>query len=265
MLKTRIISACVFVPIIFLASLFGGVVFALLMAFIAIVGGYEFGNLLNEHGYRFRLPLFIISSLCFLIGAYFSPEPDILLLLLFLILVVHGVLFVMQKLTIDEAAVSFFGIIYIGFTLSSAVAIRLHMESGMYLIFLIFIIQWLTDTGAYLIGCNFGKHKLMPKISPKKSVEGAIGGIVFAVISALIFNLIFHLLPLGYLLLLAVVASILGQLGDLVESAFKRWAGVKDSGNLIPGHGGVLDRFDSFLFIAPFFYTFLFMYMTYIK
>ncbi|MEG1478157.1 MAG: phosphatidate cytidylyltransferase, partial [Clostridiales bacterium] len=185
--------------------------------------------------------------------------------LMFVLLAVHGILFVFQKLTIEESAVSFFGIYYIAFTLSTMVSMRLHMESGMFLIFLIFIIQWLTDTGAYIVGCNFGKHKLMPKISPKKSVEGAVGGVVVAVLSAVIFNLIFPVLPMLYLIIMTIFASILGQIGDLVESAFKRWSGVKDSGNLIPGHGGILDRFDSLLFIAPFVYSFIIIYINYIK
>ncbi len=265
MFKTRVISACVFVPLILLATFFGGWLFTILMALIAIVGGYEFGNLLKAHGYRFSLPLYIVSCLCFMVFAYVADGYNLIILaLIFILLAVHGILFVLQRLSIEEAAVSFFGIYYIAFTLSTAVSMRLHMEGGMFLIFLIFIIQWLTDSGAYIVGSTLGKHKLMPKISPKKSVEGAVGGIAVAVVAAVIFNLIFKVLPIGWLILVTVIASILGQIGDLVESAFKRWAGVKDSGNLIPGHGGVLDRFDSLLFIAPFLYIFLLFYTNYI-
>ncbi len=266
MFKTRVISACVFVPLILLATYFGGWLFTLLIAFVAVVGGYEFGNLLKAHGYRFSLPLYVISALCFIAFAYFAEGYNIIILaLIFLLLAVHGFLFVLQRLTIEEAAVSFFGIYYVAFTMSTMVSMRIHMEGGLFLILLIFIIQWLTDSGAYLVGSNFGRHKLMPKISPKKSVEGAAGGVVVAVIAAVIFNFIFPVLPLGWLIAVTVVASVLGQIGDLVESAFKRWAGVKDSGNLIPGHGGVLDRFDSLLFIAPFLYIFLLFYSNYLQ
>lgn len=266
MFKTRVISACVFVPLILLATFFGGWFFTLLIAFVTIVGGYEFRNLLKAHGYRFSLPLYITAALSFIVFAYIAEGYNIIILaIVFILLVIHGLLFVLQRLTIEEAAVSFFGIYYIAFTLSTMVSMRLHMEGGMFLIFLIFVIQWLTDSGAYIVGSTIGKHKLMPKISPKKSVEGAVGGVVVAVAAAMIFNLIFPVLPMGWLVIMTVFASIVGQLGDLVESAFKRWADVKDSGNLIPGHGGILDRFDSLLFIAPFLYVFLLFYTNFIQ
>ena len=124
----------------------------------------------------------------------------------------------------------FSALFILALTLSTMVVMRVQMEQGIFLIFLVFIIQWLTDTGAYFVGSSLGRHKLMPKVSPKKSVEGAVGGIVVAVISALIFNAFTHILPWGWLILVRVCASALGQMGDLVESAFKRWAGVKDSG-----------------------------------
>ncbi|MDO4541594.1 MAG: phosphatidate cytidylyltransferase [Bacillota bacterium] len=266
MFKTRIISACVFVPLILLATFFGGWFFTLLMSFVAIVGGYEFYNILKAKGYKFNLPLFIISALLFMAFAFMAEDYSIIILaLFFLLLVIHGLLFVLQRLTIEEAAVSFFGIYYIAFTLSTMVSMRLHMEGGMFFIFLIFVIQWLTDSGAYIVGSTIGRHKLMPKISPKKSVEGAVGGVAVAVIAAVLYSLIFPVLPVGWLILMTILASVLGQLGDLVESAFKRWADVKDSGKLIPGHGGILDRFDSLLFIAPFLYIFLLFYTNYIQ
>src|SRR5699024_10426524 len=111
---------------------------------------------------------------------------------------------------------------------------------------------WATDTGAYFFGKAFGKHKLWPKISPNKTVEGAVGGIILAVIIAIVFNLV-H--PFNYTLVtiigVTILASIFGQIGDLVESAFKRHFQVKDSGTILPGHGGILDRFDSIMFVFP--------------
>lgn len=117
------------------------------------------------------------------------------------------------------------------------------------------VIVWTTDSGAYFVGRKLGKRKLWPEISPNKTVEGFLGGIVVAVIAALIFQAIVKL-DYSYvtIILISIVASIFGQLGDLVESAIKRHYDVKDSGKILPGHGGILDRFDSILFVLPLLY-----------
>jgi len=119
------------------------------------------------------------------------------------------------------------------------------------------ILIWSTDTFAYLTGRAIGKHKLYSKISPNKTIEGSVGGLVFTLITATILSIYFNQYSLTEWLGLSIVISIFGALGDLVESMFKRAANIKDSGNLIPGHGGVLDRFDSLLFAAPFIYFYL--------
>lgn len=266
MLKTRVISACVFVPLILIATILGGWLFAALMLFVAIVGGYEFQRILAAQGVRFHFPLFCgFTLLVFLCSLLSENYESIVLIFLFLLFALLAVLFVFGKLRPVDAGLSFFGAVYIGLTLSAMVVMRSQMEHGIFLIFFVFIIQWLTDTGAYFVGSQFGRHKLMPKVSPKKSVEGAVGGVAVAIISALIFNAFTHILPWGWLILVAACASVLGQIGDLVESAFKRWAGIKDSGNIIPGHGGILDRFDSLLFIAPFLCYFLMIYTNLIQ
>ncbi|MEZ4854668.1 phosphatidate cytidylyltransferase [Flavobacterium sp.] len=123
----------------------------------------------------------------------------------------------------------------------------------------IFILIWTNDTFAYLVGKNIGKHKLLPSISPKKTIEGFVGGLFFTIISG-------YLLAKNYIniresnlymwLIIAVIVSIFSTLGDLIESKFKRMAGVKDSGNIMPGHGGILDRLDSIIFVVPFIYLF---------
>ena len=123
------------------------------------------------------------------------------------------------------------------------------------LLFALFIV-WATDIGAYLFGRRFGRHKLMPDVSPNKTIEGALGGILSAVVVAALF-LVFTAnkglfpYPMPVMLVLTVLFSIVGQFGDLVESSIKRHYGVKDSGNILPGHGGILDRFDSLLFVFP--------------
>ena len=124
----------------------------------------------------------------------------------------------------------------------------------------IFLIIWMNDSFAYLIGKQFGKNKLYPSVSPKKTVEGAIGGLVFGLLAAVLIAQIDPLLSLYQWLLLATVVVITGNLGDLLESKFKRVAGVKDSGAILPGHGGMLDRLDSLIFAAPFAYLLIIIF-----
>ena len=120
-----------------------------------------------------------------------------------------------------------------------------------------FILVWINDTGAYIVGKNFGKQKLFPSVSPKKTVEGFLGGLFFACVASYFIALFTETLDSTHWLALAIVVSVFGTIGDLIESKFKRQAGVKDSGVIMPGHGGLLDRLDSIIFTAPFFYLFL--------
>ncbi len=120
-----------------------------------------------------------------------------------------------------------------------------------------FILVWVNDTFAYLIGKNFGKQKLFPTVSPKKTVEGFLGGLFFACIASYFISRYSYTLQFTYWLILAIIVSVFGTIGDLIESKFKRQAGVKDSGVIMPGHGGLLDRLDSIIFAAPFIYLFL--------
>jgi len=126
---------------------------------------------------------------------------------------------------------------------------------GTGLLLFTFALIWINDTGAYFTGVTFGKHPLAPHISPKKSVEGLIGGVSATVIAAIVARHYWmHSVSLLDVVIIALGVSIVGTLGDLVESAFKRDSGIKDSGTILPGHGGVLDRFDSLLFAVPFVY-----------
>ena len=120
-----------------------------------------------------------------------------------------------------------------------------------------FVLVWVNDSAAYLVGKNFGKQKLFPRISPKKTVEGFLGGLFFACVSSYFIALYTEILDFTTWLILAIIMSVLGTLGDLIESKFKRQAGVKDSGVIMPGHGGLLDRLDSIIFASPFVYFFL--------
>ncbi len=120
-----------------------------------------------------------------------------------------------------------------------------------------FILVWVNDTFAFLVGKNFGKQKLFPSVSPKKTVEGFLGGLFFACVASYFIWYFTNLLSSNYWLILGIIVSVFGTLGDLIESKFKRQAGVKDSGVIMPGHGGLLDRLDSIIFAAPFIFLFL--------
>jgi phosphatidate cytidylyltransferase len=127
----------------------------------------------------------------------------------------------------------------------------------------IFIMIWCNDTFAYLVGKSIGKHKLLERVSPKKTIEGFIGGIIFTIIASVIISQFYTFFNVTLWIISALIISIFGTLGDLVESKFKREAGVKDSGNIMPGHGGILDRLDSVIFVIPFLYILYLIYFYY--
>lgn len=130
-------------------------------------------------------------------------------------------------------------------------------EYTSYLVASVFALIWINDTFAFIVGKSIGKHKLLERISPKKTIEGFIGGLVFACIASVFIYQLTGLLSLGLWLTVAVTCSVFGTLGDLIQSQLKRQAGVKDSGQLMPGHGGIYDRLDSIIFASPFIYLFL--------
>ncbi|UTL74386.1 phosphatidate cytidylyltransferase [Bacillus halotolerans] len=174
-----------------------------------------------------------------------------------LILLTYTVL-VKNTFTFDEVGFITLATIYIGMCFHYFIEIRNLDQHGLTYIFYACVVIWSTDSGAYFVGKSLGKRKLWPEISPNKTVEGFVGGIVIALVLSTIFQLVANLpIPYFYLLLITLFLSVFGQIGDLVESALKRHYDVKDSGKILPGHGGVLDRFDSFLFVMPFLYFLL--------
>jgi phosphatidate cytidylyltransferase len=157
-----------------------------------------------------------------------------------------------NKVTIDEIALSFLGIVYIGLGFHYMIVTRMIENGGLFWTLLIYFCIWGTDSGAYFTGSAIGKHPLWPTISPKKSIEGAVGGILVSVVVALCFSLAEpDMLSWKHALLLGVIVGIVGQMGDLIQSAYKRVKGIKDTGTILPGHGGVLDRVDSWLIVFP--------------
>lgn len=270
---TRLISGTVYVALIVLAltlSMVWGL--WVLLSVFAVAGIIEFNRLTGvNRPYIFRIVLDCAAAVWLLYataqyGMAISHGLGIFLpYLLYLLYVVCRSTFLPHQAMLPSLGNSLIGQLYIAVPL--ALTIRLTLEVDPYssmtqynglLLLAIFIFIWVNDTGAYLVGSRWGKRRLAPSISPKKSVEGSIGGLLLVLLSAVVLRLLlFPELSWLRILLIAAVVAIFGTIGDLFESSLKRQAGVKDSGKLIPGHGGILDRIDSLLLAVPAVYLLL--------
>ncbi len=244
-------------PVIFLIVLFPPFVLYLMVFLATFLGLREYTRLVLPNskwmertvGIGLGLILSVIVSLCGI-----KQIPHFLVVVLLILSVFFMGTSKDLSSTISRMGMVLFGILFIGFLLTYVSLIR-NMDRGRSWVLFLTITVWAGDISALVTGASFGKHKLYPKISPKKTFEGLGGAILGSIIVALAFVVLF--LPhvkLGPCILLAAGIGFFGQLGDFAESMLKRSASVKDSGNLIPGHGGMLDRLDSFLFSAPFLY-----------
>jgi phosphatidate cytidylyltransferase len=258
---TRLITIVVSAPIIILCTYLGGVYFLLLVLTLAIFSINEFYSLMRLKGFD---PAVIIGNLItafFIIFAFYAlkknwePAHSVILTGAVMATLGSAVFLKRPKNVIVDIAVTILGMIYVGWFLSYLLFIRNLTEHGAYIFFLIITI-WAEDIMAYLVGSALGKTKLVPAISPKKTVEGAIAGLVTCVIAALIFSQ-FIGMDLIHALILGLLIGIMAPISDLVESLVKRDVGAKDSGNVVPGHGGVLDRMDSFILTAPVLYYYV--------
>lgn len=249
---TGVVAACLFIPFV----VYGGWPFAILTFVIAAVGIYE---ILKMKGISIAsVPglLALVSTILLVMPNDWAQKIEEaisynkleLLFITAILLLVYSVV-VKNKFTYDDVAFIVLSTIYVGIGFHYLYETR---EAGIAYIILALVIVWVTDSGAYFTGRKLGKRKLWPEISPNKTIEGFVGGIVLAVIGAVIMQLITPFDVSWFtLIVVVVISSIFGQMGDLVESAIKRHYGVKDSGNILPGHGGILDRFDSLLFVLP--------------
>ncbi len=242
----------------------GGTIFHLTVILLSVLGNIELWTIIKNREYRPSL-LFSILLTNFYLFTRLSYEYElnidiiyfnlIFLVLVFLIFAEHFVFKKNKENMVTNIAITFFISIYIGYLLSYLIFIRKLEQGHIYLSFVLFS-TWMSDAAAYLVGVKFGKNHIFPKVSPNKTLEGSIGGVFGGVLSGLLFSF-FAPLNLYLLAFLGLIISISGQIGDLFESMIKRNFKVKDSGNMIPGHGGILDCMDSILFSVPVLYYIL--------
>ena len=265
MLLPRILTALVGIPLIIAAIHFGGIVYMAFVGCVIMLCLYEYSLVLTAG----RRPVHTLSLMLWgaVMGAVAllgrtHPEgltlPDNLYPLAISTVLV-GVLFVeviTPKRSWERVCNTFMGVFLIPWSLAHLINLRDIANYGEYLTLFMIITVWVSDTGAYFSGRLLGRHKLNQEVSPKKTWEGAIGGTLLAVGGAVVMRNLFlsTLLTVQTAVWLGLLVAVVGQISDLAESVIKRSTGVKDSSNLLPGHGGFLDRFDSYLLLAPVFY-----------
>jgi phosphatidate cytidylyltransferase len=266
-LPLRIGSALVFAPVLIALAFLGGPYFVALVGLLIALGLSEFYAMMMERGLRpsGRLGVFMALVLCVFAYTGTPSQTNLLFTGGLLVIFCSELLRSEGERGIEPMAVTLFGILYVGWLSVHLVLLRelphalgQPYEQGATYVLLAFFLTWVCDTAAYGFGLWLGRRRLMPAVSPKKSVEGSIGGLVSTIAAAHLARLWFApYLDLTHATLLGAAAGVFAQVGDLAESLLKRVSGTKDTSALIPGHGGILDRFDSLYFTAPLVYYYL--------
>lgn len=255
-MKTRIISGLIMLPLLIVILLGKYILFAACFI-IGIVGVYEFYRGFHAMEVKPCYPIAIASAVGLYAVELFANHEKWYLLWLFLtVLACMLYLFKIEQRKLEDAMATLFGIVYVVFFSFHVTLVDRTGDTGI-LVWLVIFGAFGTDVMAYFAGVALGKHKLCPSISPKKTIEGSIGGILGSVIICGAFGAVFAKEYLIHCLILGLLCGVFSQFGDLTASIFKRKMGIKDYGNLIPGHGGILDRFDSVLFTAPLVYYYI--------
>lgn len=266
MFKTRLLSGIVLVAIMVVTLYLGGLASLLMVGFISVVGVYELMRI-PENASKALLVVteFATLILYVLLGLGYTFESYqyyyLLLLSVFMMVLMCFYVFGYPRYELKDIMLPFFAFFYVTVMLSYIFQVRFLPNGGAYVV-LVFLSAWGNDTCAYCVGVLFGKHKMSPKLSPKKSIEGFVGGVVGAAILGVLYALLFGYITkepvtAGLIIAFAAICGIGGMIsvvGDLAASAIKRQYEIKDYGKLIPGHGGILDRFDSMIMTAPIVY-----------
>lgn len=245
----RTISGLAIVVLTIIAIAQGEKTLAFFIFLLSIIGLREFYIAVSERNIK---PVRIIGYLCcigFLLNSLGINQINSSIIFIFAIISLILSILVKKNIKFFDALITLFGIFYIPFLFQHII----YLDNKIY-ITLVFIIAWGTDTFAYIVGSIAGKHKLCPKLSPNKTVEGSIGGIMGAILLTFLLSKYCKLEPLWIFIIISLFGSVIAQCGDLAASKIKRMVGIKDFGFIMPGHGGILDRFDSILFVAPYIY-----------
>ncbi|MCK5782733.1 MAG: phosphatidate cytidylyltransferase [Flavobacteriales bacterium] len=251
----------IFMVVMISAIWIGQVAYYSLLAIIMLFGLYEFSRMaVSDNLEKFGI-MYPISISVFLYGIsdFLNLNSEVLKLIIILLVFIVFILELKKQKPNPYKNLGnlYLAVIYISFPITLATKIPIYNnEYHPEIIFSIFILIWANDSFAYLVGKNFGKHKLIERISPKKTIEGFVGGLLLTYVVGTVIAYYFDIFTFGQWFIITNIVGIFGVLGDLVESMFKRKITIKDSGKFMPGHGGFLDRFDSFLFTAPFIYIF---------
>ena len=251
-------TGVIVVPILFLTIAYGAeTIFTLLIIIAALVGVTEYNRMVFGTGLWREKVETLAVALLILIAAAVRDRVLLVAVLAFAVMVILmlNLLRIRQEgLDMSRVGKVILGVMYVPLLMSHFILIRQEPE-GIRWIFFILVLAFSGDIAAYYVGRGMGRRKLLPEVSPGKTVEGTIGLFAGSIIGCMLFRqLFFPILPVSHTVILGLVGSVAGQLGDLCESALKRTAGVKDSGTLLPGHGGILDRLDCLMFITPFVY-----------
>jgi phosphatidate cytidylyltransferase len=259
MFRARLLSSIILMMITLIIVVLGSDLLFASLFVISLIGMMELYRVVGVHK-SFPGILGYLAVAVFYLQIHLKVDHyELMTFIIFLMFLMFAYVFGFPMFKTEQIAVTFLGLFYVGIMLSYIYQVRM-LEDGQIIVWLIFIGAWGSDTCAYCVGMLFGKHKVAPKLSPKKSVEGCIGGIIGAALIGFLFALIFrsriHLIqnPLLVFAIIGAASSVISQIGDLAASAIKRNHEIKDYGNVIPGHGGILDRFDSIIFTAPIVY-----------
>ena len=259
MFKTRLISGMILVAAALVLIITGGEILLAASCAVSLIGMYELYRVYQMEQTAAAV-IGYAAAVIFYSDLYLHWLPDPMLYVMGLLIVLLAVyVLAYPKYHASQITAVFFGVFYVAVMLSCIWQTRM-MAQGAYIVWLIFLCSWGCDTCAYVVGVKFGKHKMSPVLSPKKSIEGAVGGLVGTFLLTALYASVFRAqmgIAFGQIFVLAAISTaggLISMIGDLAASAIKRNYEIKDYGTLIPGHGGILDRFDSVIFTAPVIY-----------